>query len=83
VQSSVPQGSIISPALFNFFTADFPDVSEVEASFADNFTAGASDPDPEVIAEALNRDLVRISEWAKCKRLKFSAEKSQVIFFTP
>jgi hypothetical protein len=69
--------------LFNYFTAHFPEVSELKASLADDFKVGASDPDLEVIAAALNRDLVKISQWAKRKCLRISAEKLQVIFFTP
>jgi hypothetical protein len=49
----------------------------------DDFTASALDPDPEVIAAALNKDLVKIAKWAKCKRFKIRAEKLQVIFLSP
>jgi hypothetical protein len=77
----VPEGSVILPALFNFFTSDFLKVLDTLASFADDFIAGASDPDPEVIAAAFNKDLKQILEWAKKKRLTISADKSQVISF--
>jgi hypothetical protein len=50
VHIGVPQGSVILPALFNFFTSDFPDIGDIVASFNDDFTAGTSDPDPKVIA---------------------------------
>jgi hypothetical protein len=83
VQIRVPQGSVISLALFNYFTSNFPEVTDTLASFAADLTAGASDPDPEVTVVALNVDLVQISQWAKRKRLKISAKKSQVIYFTP
>ena len=35
------------------------------------------------IEKALNEDLQRVSKWASKKKLKISAEKSQVILFTP
>jgi hypothetical protein len=82
VHIRVPQGSIISLALFNFFTSDFPEVSDTKASFADNFTAGASDLKLEVIAAKLNVDLKCVSKWANIKPLTISADKSQIIFFT-
>jgi hypothetical protein len=83
IDIGVPQGSVLSPPLFNFFTSDFPDVSGSKPSFADDFTIGKSDPDPKVIAAALNRNLVRFSKWAKRERLIISAEKLQVAFFSP
>jgi hypothetical protein len=83
VHIGVFQGSVLSPALFNYFTSDFPDVSGYKSSFADDFTIRKSDPDPEVIASALNRDLVLVSKCSKRKQLTISAKKFQVAFFTP
>jgi hypothetical protein len=70
-------------SVFNYFTSDFPYVSGSKSSFADDFTIGKYDPDPEGIATALNKDFVLVSKWAKCKSITISAEKSQVAFFTP
>jgi hypothetical protein len=46
--------------MFNFFTSDFPVVSDLLASFADGFTIGASDASLANIEAALNADLIRI-----------------------
>jgi hypothetical protein len=43
VHVRVPQGFVLSPCLFNYITSDFPVVSNLLASFADNFTIGALD----------------------------------------
>jgi retron-type reverse transcriptase len=61
VHIGVPQGSVLSPALFNHFTSNFPEVSGSKSSFADDFTIGKSDLDLKVIDAALNKDLVRFS----------------------
>jgi hypothetical protein len=83
IHVGVPQGSFLSPCLFNFFTSDFPVVSDLLASFADDFTIGASDENLANIEAALNNDLICISKWAKGKRLKIKAPKSQMTYFTP
>jgi hypothetical protein len=83
VHIGVPQGSVLMPCLLNFFTSDFPVVSDLLASFADDFTIRASDALLENIEASLNADLIRISKWAKARRLKTSEDKSQVTYFTP
>jgi hypothetical protein len=83
VHIKVPQGSVLSSCLFNFFTSDFPEVNGLKVSFADDFNFAASDPVMAVIKKSLKEELVKISKWAKNKRLKISAEKSEVTYFTP
>ena len=79
----VPQGSVISPVLFNFFVRNFPMSDEViTSSYADDFNELASDADLDVIDRRLNGALRRVSAWAKRKNLSISAEKSCVTFFT-
>jgi hypothetical protein len=83
VHIGFPQGSVISPALFNFFVADFPEAPEELVSFADDFLVAASDPSLTVIEISLNKYMTRISKWAMRKRLKISSTKSQATMFTP
>jgi hypothetical protein len=63
--------------------SDFPVANNFGDLFANGFNIGTSDPDPVIIAAKLNLDLKRVTKWAKNKRLKISAAKSQVTFFTP
>jgi hypothetical protein len=83
VHVGVPQGSVLSPCLFNLFTSDFPAVNDLLVSFADNFMIAATDVEMAKIETSLNQDLKRISRWARRKQLKISATKSQVTHFTP
>jgi hypothetical protein len=74
VHVGVPQGSVLSPCLFNLFVSDFPEVNGVKTSFGDDFTIAKTDPNLQVIGQALNEDLKHVSKWAARKRLKISAD---------
>jgi hypothetical protein len=38
LRSGVPQGFVLSPAIFNFFVSDCPYLAEILTSYADDFT---------------------------------------------
>ena len=78
----VPQGSVISPILFNFFVRDFPECAELTSSYADDFSIAESGVDLAEIEVKLNDDLRAISAWARRKRLSLSPDKSTVTLFT-
>jgi hypothetical protein len=50
LRSGVPQGSVLFPALFNFFLSDCPTMSDILSSYADDFTALESDADLEALS---------------------------------
>jgi hypothetical protein len=83
VYIGVPQGLVLSPALFNFFVSYFPEPNQLKSSFADDFSVAAYGPNLQVIEAALNDDMAKISAWAAHKHLSISTEKSQVTLFTP
>ena len=82
VWAGVPQESVNSPALFNFFVSDcpFPDLDMT--SYADDFALLASAPsivEAEVRANQLCTILV---SWADGKQLAIAPKKSSVTLFT-
>jgi hypothetical protein len=83
VHIGVPQGSVLSPALFNFFVSDFPVAIQDKTSFANDFSIAATGPNLQVINKILNEDMKNIAAWAARKRLRISPDKSQAIYFTP
>jgi hypothetical protein len=80
IHSGVPQGSVISPSLLNYFTSDFPLKSP---SFADYFNLVKSSPDLQTLTTDLNADLKQVEDWADSKNLVIAPNKSNVTLFTP
>ena len=83
IKSGTPQGSCLSPDLYNYFTSDCPVKSDVHDSYADDLDQMESGPDLNVICDKLNSDINETFEWAKRKNLVLAPSKSQVMLFTP
>ncbi|KAF2349085.1 Reverse transcriptase domain [Trinorchestia longiramus] len=78
----VPQGSVISPALFNIFVSDYPPTVPLISSYADDFTALSTTikiPDASTTLSAHSSD---VTTWAQQKGLTVSIAKSQSSLFT-
>ena len=82
IRTGVPQGSVISPCLFNFFVSDYPDTADLQTSYADDFTAVTSSPSVPAAAEHLSRHASDVRNWAKAHGLQISLSKSHVTLFT-
>ena len=82
MHAGVPQGSCISPTLFNHFVSSYPHSSHLTTSYADDFTDAASHTDYTQAASALNEHASRVSGWAENLGLSLSAPKSSVTLFT-
>ncbi len=80
----VPQGSVLSPTLFNVLMADFPSPKgpTKSALFADDIAVYRSGRTSDEIEPALNNFLSKISKWADKWRLSFSVENYAAITFT-
>jgi hypothetical protein len=83
IHSGVPQGFVLSPSLWNFFTSDFSQVASLNPAFADDFYVLDSAPDLQTLTSALNEAMKHIEAWANSKGLVISPEKSSVTLFTP
>jgi hypothetical protein len=83
IRSGVPQGSVLSPCLFNFFVSDCPGGPDFLYSYADDFYVSASDPNLVNLSNLLQARIDPIIAWAARKKLAIAPMKSQVTLFTP
>ena len=79
----VPQGSVLSPLLFNFFVRDFSTSADLTNSYTDDVHAASSAVKPADIAASLGVAANELSVQAESIGMSLSAPKSTVSLFTP
>jgi len=78
----VPQGSPLSPLLFNIAVRHLPRVCDTDLfQFADDLTNSASDKDLEGLSSKLQRSYEKIKEFCEDRKLKINPSKTQLIIF--
>jgi hypothetical protein len=83
ILAGVPQGSRLGPILFILYMNDIvKDLTSLPLIYADDTTLVATGSNSSETAEILNRDLSKISRWAKAWKVKFNASKSKDMIFS-
>ena len=83
IQAGVPQGSDLSPDLFNIFTADMPSsTNTIMATYADDTAILCPGNDPVQTSNSLQNHLKLIENWSSKWRIKINPEKSVHVNFT-
>ena len=76
INNGVPQGSVLSPLLFNVYIADLPETNSKKYGYADDLALLKVHQDWNTIEETLTQDMSILSSWLRQWRLKLSEAKT-------
>lgn len=80
---SCTQGSVLSPLLYNLYTADLPTQPNITtATFADDTVIFASNRNLKFVIPPLQRHLDSLEQWTTDWRIKINSDKSTAVHFT-
>ena len=83
ILAGTPQGSVLSPTLFNLMLQDIPTNDDVQMYiYADDITFSCSNKDPLAAQNTLQNYLNEFLTWTKEWGLKVNPEKSVMQYFT-
>ena len=82
IKAGIPQGSVLGPVLYTFYTSDIPVNDDVTvATYADDTALLASNDSKEDASKIVQNHLNKISIWLKKWNICVNAEKSRHITF--
>lgn len=82
IVAGLPQGSVLSPTLFNVFTADLDITASDKGLFADDTAIFSAAKNPNKIIKNLNNASKQLSDYCSKWKIKLNPSKTQAIYFT-
>lgn len=82
INRGVPQGTVLSPLLYNLFVADIPTPRQTNVrlgQFADDTVYTVAAQNLRLAATRINKDLKLFTQWLQKWRLQINVNKTQVI----
>ncbi|KAJ3581419.1 hypothetical protein NHX12_016664, partial [Muraenolepis orangiensis] len=83
LKNGVPQGSVLSPMLFNVYIHDLPDTASRKYGYADDLAIMLSRPTWKAMEEGLNEDMGTLVAYLQRWRLQLSVGKSVTAAYHP
>lgn len=80
--AGVPQGSVLSPILYNIFTSDLKITTCEKGMFADDTSVQNAGKNPKKILKNLNSASKQLSDYCRKWKIKLNDDKTQAAFFT-
>jgi hypothetical protein len=82
MQAGVPQGSVLSPTLYNLYINDTPHISSVNlALFADDTCLYATDRKEGYVLRKIQRGLDSMAAWCERWNIKINEDKTRAIYY--
>ncbi len=83
IPAGVPQGSVLSPSLYNIFNHDVPSHEDTDSAFyADDTAIFCSATYPDLIIESLQEHTDALLEYFDDWKIKINSTKTEAIYFT-
>ena len=79
LKSGVPQGSVLAPTIWNYYTGDIPTTISPHsdtAVYADDTAVAATHKNIGKVHEITQKEIIQLNNWTKTRRIKFEPQKT-------